>query len=724
MSTIRVRVVAVADASMEKVFAPLQRSAAKARAAVSSEMGKAASEAKKGGDSIYRTAASSEEKTTALVTRESSKRAREEERNQKYVARVRDRYFADQQRQEEQATRDVEQHAKRRSEAVLKATREFGSKAASNIAAIAKVGLGVAGTVAGGMGVDLGVGSHIQNAVGLRASASKISNEGYMPGEGKARISTDTIEAKIKEAADANGFGREGAAAGLQEFVKSTGDLQTGLDDMKQLGALAQAANADFGQTMASAGQVSAALGDVPDKGKRVYEIMKNIAGAGKLGAITIEKLGDSMGKLVGPAGAYAGDKGGNIVALNAFAQIAKEHGGAGSASNALTAVNAMGSNLLTKKQMSKFSGYGIDVMSGDHKTLANPIETLNKALLATGGDIDKMKELYKSSSAWKAVAGSVETFNKAGGGKAGQRAVSEEFNSFGAGASMGDKEINESLSRRLGDVDVKAQQMNNRFDDIAEKLVTQLAPALEKAAPGLEKLASAAADALAWAANNQGEAIALAIGGSVAKAGIGTAISAAMKSSMSGAFAGGIVIASAEMAITEAILNAQKVAQSDETKDTALTGNRVDDAIALTRRVNAGTATPEDLKKANALMGDLRGGISGGISSIEGGKAAEDERNGNNGYLLKKLGLPNVVSGLESTLTNNSYGMSFESQEKGHAAYENRGEITQGIAAQTVALVSLASAIQNMKPIVNVNVSTPQGPPKVGGEGTVGPGP
>lgn len=718
MSTIRVRVVAVADASMEKVFAPLQRSAAKARAAVSSEMGKAASEAKKGGDSIYRTAASSEEKTTALVTRESSKRAREEERNQKYVARVRDRYFADQQRQEEQATRDVEQHAKRRSEAVLKATREFGSKAASNIAAIAKVGLGVAGTVAGGMGVDLGVGSHIQNAVGLRASASKISNEGYMPGEGKARISTDTIEAKIKEAADANGFGREGAAAGLQEFVKSTGDLQTGLDDMKQLGALAQAANADFGQTMASAGQVSAALGDVPDKGKRVYEIMKNIAGAGKLGAITIEKLGDSMGKLVGPAGAYAGDKGGNIVALNAFAQIAKEHGGAGSASNALTAVNAMGSNLLTKKQMSKFSGYGIDVMSGDHKTLANPIETLNKALLATGGDIDKMKELYKSSSAWKAVAGSVETFNKAGGGKAGQRAVSEEFNSFGAGASMGDKEINESLSRRLGDVDVKAQQMNNRFDDIAEKLVTQLAPALEKAAPGLEKLATAAANFVAWAAENPGKAITAAIVASIAKAGMETAISKAITSILDRAFkgggpGGGTPGAGGPGGGTKAIAAIGSfVAGYGVGHEIAVEGgNSVDRAeYAATAGAQIEASNAESMSKTGVFHSQAEKDAALSqqkqeIDDLEG--RIDDSKNAPSRF--------NAIANIGGLI---GIGPSNDTQNQQLQDKQHMVEL-----AAAIGRLELAYNATKDRPIV-VNVSVPQGAPRVGGEGTVGPGP
>jgi len=640
-----IRISAAADGSLGSAIDPLAKSAARARTqvqkeskaaadATAKEAQRGAQAAAKANDAIAKAFAKREAESTKVAEKAAQERTKSALKEFDERAKASAKARAAEEKDILATAEAAEKASKRKAAAAEKAAKadriarneRVADSVKNNIGSLGHRAVDLGKTLFAGEGVEFGLESHVRNAVSLQATASKISNEAYMPNEGKARVDPAEIEKRIKEAADSAGFGREGAASGLQEFVKSTGDLDTGLSSMKELGALAQAANADFGQLMGTAGQVSASLGDIPDKGKVVVEIMKNIAGAGKLGAITIEKLGGNMGKLVGGAGMFVGDKGSNIITLNALAQISKEHGMSGSASQAVTSSNALAFDMLTAKQAAKFSSYGIDVLSPDKKKLADPTETIVKSLNATGGNIDKMKDLFKSSQAWRSVAGSVETYNRAGGGKAGESAVRAELQSFGAGSTMGTKEINDSLARRLNDTDVKAQLMNNRFDDIAERLQSRLAPALEKLAPYIEKAANAFADLIAWAGENPGSAIALAITGSIAKAGIGEAISSAMKGVISGGAGNGLsglssalgvaTAAAAGFAAGMALVNAgfeQKAkGESDEFQRQATSQNLKADFLS------GKASASEMLGDANATLKRIQSSAGQGLSKYD----------------------------------------------------------------------------------------------------------
>jgi len=436
--------------------------------------------------------------------------------------------------------------------------REFGRRTVSNLGQTARFGMGVAGQLARGAGVNLDIGASAARNVELEKRAIDLSNSGYNPNaaEGdssRIRVDQADIQKNVKESADANAFSRTEAMEGLQAFVGKTGDLKTGMGVMKELGALSRATGTDLGDMVEAAGDVSSVLGDMKgeDKIKRIGQVMRSIAGQGKLGAVELKDLATQMAKVSVAATAFDGKTEDNIVLMGAFAQLARQKGGATTANIAASSVSGMVNTFRTPARMAAFKKEGIDVINQDTGMIRNPEELLKAALAKTGGDPERFKKLYYNSSGARAVEGSANTFRRArnasrsaGGSEdeatsAGLKAVTEELDKFKK-VAMGEGEIRESLGKALESQSAKAQQFNNRMDDVTAGLQAKLAPALERAAPGLIKLAEALSHAIAWAVDNPGKAITLAIVGSIAKAGLETAISSGMASLLKKMIGGG----------------------------------------------------------------------------------------------------------------------------------------------------------------------------------------
>lgn len=583
MAAIRISIGAAVDPSVAKSLSDVEARASKAFAKMRDAQGRFSKEQ-------VASASAAAQQTAAGADKAANARIRAEQRVDAQIARLEAKAAADHQRATQKKTqadlhaydqrlraakrahdaeeRDImrvaaaaEKAEARKAMAATRAGqqerrafgREFGHRAVSNMGQAARFGMGVAGQIARGAGVDLDIGAAVGRNVALEKSAIDLSNAGYSPSEGKARVDPARIQAEVKAAADANAFSRSETMGGLQAFVGKTGDLEQGMRLMRDLGALSKATGTDLGDMVDAAGDVSNALSDIKnpeEKFKRIQATMKAIAGQGKIGAVEIKDLASQMAKLGASATAFEGDAAENVALMGAFAQMSRSKGGSSSATQAATSVASMVNTFKTPARIAAFKKEGIDVMN-DEGMIRNPQQLVMAALSKTGGDPERFKKMFANVQGARAVEGFATTYRQARGGAikagsteeeadaAGLKAVAAEFKRLKE-VAMGEGEIRESLTRALGSQDAKTQMFNNRMDDVAATMQAKLAPALEKAAPGLIKFAEAMASVVAWAANNPWTAVSVALAGSIAKAGLETVVANGIAALLKGAAGGG----------------------------------------------------------------------------------------------------------------------------------------------------------------------------------------
>ena len=218
-----------------------------------------------------------------------------------------------------------------------------------------QMGARIAGDIARGAGVDLNMGSYVSDYVTRQRMATELSNSGYMAPEAGKPITANNIRqdpkallADASEAANAAAMDPTKAMEGLAAFVAKTGDLQTGREILADLAKTAKATGASLEDMVDAAGDVSANMGDVDNKGERIKAIMLAIAGQGKVGAVEIKDLASQMAKVAAAASMFEGDTGKNIAILGGFAQMARSKGGAASATQAATSVASF-ANMFSK---------------------------------------------------------------------------------------------------------------------------------------------------------------------------------------------------------------------------------------------------------------------------------------------------------------------------------------------------------------------------------------
>lgn len=543
---VRIRVVAAADDSLRSVLRPFEESVTRARRS-SGAASKAASE----------------DHARSLRTR-----VTQEERTAAYIQQVKIRSFANEQRIQERADREriraaervqrelksgVERSAREQRAVVQQMASEFGSRSVASIKQTAAAAIRGAKEVATGAGYKFSIGDSMARSIELQKRATELSNQGYIPSLGKARIDPRLVEQQIKTAADATGFDRIGAAEGLGAFVGKTGELQLGLDLLPKLGKLAKASGSDLNDLADAAGDVSSALGDMaPDKkAERIDAIMRTIAGQGKIGAVEVKNLASQMAKLGTSAGAFGGDSEKNIAFMGALTQMSRATGGSASATQAATSVSSLVNTLRTPARMRQFEAAGVDLYDKKTGIYNDPQEIILKSLEATKGDPEKWKKLFANTGGARAVEGAANIYRRSrasaleGGASedaantAGLDAVKKEFARFMEITMKGD-ELEESFKARMGNQDTKSQNFNNKFDDIVERMGERLLPALEKMEPVVLKVTEAFSGMIAWAAENPGKAITAAIVYSIGKAGIETALKAGMEGLITRAIGGG----------------------------------------------------------------------------------------------------------------------------------------------------------------------------------------
>lgn len=534
MSALQLRVGASMDRSVATVFEQMKQLGQRANRAIADEAAKAAKAEEKSWKDAERELA----RMRSDQQREASKAAKAQERAAKDAAREETRAWKeaerDLSRMRAESVNEYKRHARERAAADREAARE--SERAANDAARAWVrkrekqqremkalaqgaiqmgvgaatsagrfGLSVLGDMAQGAGARLDMASHFAAASQMQNNAVQLSNAGYMPSTGGPngmRQDPNELMSDAYRVGNATGTAANDVLGGMSQFVGKTGDLQSARDTIESLAKLSKATGANLMDMSDAAADVSNQLGDIPDKGARIKDVMMAIAGQGKLGAVEIKDLASQMAKVASAAQMMQGDAGDNIKLLGAIAQESRGHGGSASASQAATSVQSMMAVFSKSARLDAFHNLGVKTSDQTSGKLRKIDDIIVDTLVATqkkgGHNVDTVNKLFGStfatSQARRAVGGFESIFRStyatSNGSEqdklaAATKAVREEFDRLKR-VQMSEEELRESFAASMETGQSKAEEWNNTMQQLAADTQKELFPALIGLAPAL----------------------------------------------------------------------------------------------------------------------------------------------------------------------------------------------------------------------------------------------
>lgn len=658
------RVGAVLDPGSARVFDGIIAAANRARKSIG-RAGAQGSEEFVGG---YRTAPAAARKAFGDVDKEAErsakaaarvadKKAKEEARAAEWVYQIKKRYLDKEEREAERTQRSRE-----------KAIRGGISNAAGTFRGLVGRGVGVAGEIARGAGVDFNIGSLVQKHVALEKAATDITASAYVEGASGSvgkRQDPHAVMSAVRAASNTAAVSSDQTMEGLQKFVGKSTDLETGTKVLAKMAVLSKSTGSNMADMMDAAGDVAVKLGDGADKADILYGLMKSVAKQGQVGASEIRTMAPFIGRVMQSAKQFDGSITDAARDLGMVFQITKKEQGL-TVGAAATATSRFVDSLKSKGGMKALHSIGLkdeDVFtkSGSLKSLRDIIP---KAMELTAGDPRKIAKAFPNvmaarvANAFGGVYRNAEQ-QKKGSGKAAVLAMMGEY-----GGEMSEKQINESLARAMSTTESKVQLFNNRMEEIASDTLPRLVPAFEKLAPHVETAANAFANVVAWTAENPGKAILAAIVGSIGKAALGEGISKALSSTnLSVAGAVFFTSAAATIAITDAVISMRQQAEDQGQRKGMEALNTLSQLKGEERTGKVSTGT---LSEAEQQAAQLEERI----------KAAEGKRG---------LQSPayNAASGVASFITNGAVGAgTFSQQAQAQSDLEHLATLKADLAA------------------------------------------
>jgi hypothetical protein len=565
--------------------------------------------------------------------------------------------------------------------------------AASGAMRGARQSLGLARAVAGGVmslgqsmfGLDVGPGRGVRIAsertkmatdlVNASVSGDEAEQIGMVERQKRAR----ELMARAQAVGEATAMDPSKVLEGLQAFVAKTGDLKTGVASIEGLARLSRATGSDVSHMASAAGDVAANLGDVANKGDMVNIIMRTFAGQGKLGAVEVKDLSKQMAGLAANTSRFGNAADATMGTLGAMTQVSRQRGGAKSAAQAVTSVQAFVNTFSKEARVNAFAAEGAEFKDKKTGLLLDPEEIIVNALRKTGGDSVRMGKLFADVQARRATMGFETIFQSAGGGQAGEAAVRAEFAKM-RGATLGKGDEAAAFSASMETPEAKAQKLQQRLDQLSMDLADKLMPAMLKFVPVAEKGADVLlkfvdaivphADALARSFSElipviasatpamaqlfgfiakhpvlagaglvAGNAVTGAVGAAAAHSLGQSAIGAAVGGKAAAAMAGGRAALTGAAGLTGATAMGALAAGAggymlgglgvDAIKDD-LTKKRsvLNEANNLEFKIRGGNATKEEVARGQQLVSQLRevgGGVTGFVDKVTGGNQAED---------------------------------------------------------------------------------------------------
>lgn len=458
------------------------------------------------------------EKTARAAAKAIEKERREKERSEKRVAA--------------RAVRDGESFARR--------TSHRASRFLMPEAPIGPMVMRGLGDVARGAGVDFSLQGMVSRNVELQQRAVDLSNSGYQPGAkgpNGQRVDSSALVAQARDVAGTFGMDAADVFGGLEQYQKIAGDLDTGRQSLFQMAQLAKATGTNLSDMAAATANVSNGLGDIPNKAAVIDQVMRTIAGQGKLGAVEISDMATQMARIAAAASNFGGDRAKNIQTFGALAQIARAEGGAPSAAEAARSMGGFANTFKKAARSKEFTAITHESAFTDktNTQLRDPIDLIKTALTATKGDQIKMNKIFMDVVGGRTVTGLSKAYTDAGGGQKGLDKVDELIARM-MKAQISQDQVAEDAKRSADTAASKAARFQNELDKVTESVMAKLLPALEQASPSILAFAETVGKVATWAVNNPKTAIATAITASIARAGLESTLRAGIERLLLGA--------------------------------------------------------------------------------------------------------------------------------------------------------------------------------------------
>lgn len=542
------------------------------------EIGKAAQKSAKEAEKAYADMGKAAEKTARLKKRAEDDSTRDIIRGIRDISREQDKANAKAASQAKDINREHGRTAKM-----------FGRNVERNLfhSPLGPLGAarGLAGDLMRGAGVDFSIAGSLSRSIGIQSQSALISNEGYMKGEkdkfgnptvNSFRVPTAVIEAEARDIGKKYSFNPDSLLHAQQTYIDTTGDMAGSRRDLSSIAQLSSATGTDPEKMALAWASVSRHIGDIPNKAAKVEGLMRMIAGQGRVGSIPIKEEAKDLGRIAAMADKFSGDKVKNIGELATIAQMSKAEGGSVTSAQAATAITSFASTFEKPARIQSMLKGGMkedqifDMKDGVRSKIKDPMDIIKGALMASGGDILKFGQMFKSVMGQRATNAFLTAYNSGSGHN--MAAVDTMIGRYGKEATMSDDLVKENDSERQKTAEAKAIAFQGALDSVTSGARDQLLPALTS----LEKPAIAAAGALAGivklAVENPGSAIAVAITASIAKAGIETVVRAGFENLMktAGMASGGLALTISMATITVAAIEADIKADQDDQRDRA----------------------------------------------------------------------------------------------------------------------------------------------------------
>lgn len=315
---------------------------------------------------------------------------------------------------------------------------------------------------------------------------------------------------------------------GLQSFVGTTGDLATGQSALPGLAKLARATGTSLEDMVGAAGKAALALGEVgpgkdfetaADKGKALVDVLRLMAGQGKVGAAELKDMAKYGGRLAAASQAFGGDSAKNLGDMGALAQLSIAKGGAASAAEAATSVAGFANTLKTPARIKEFKAHGVDVMAkgGGLKGVRDILKDSSAAAVSRGGNEAPLefKKMFANVKGGQAADPAFQAYSKAFRANlevtkdktkadvAGKKAIDDLFDTFGKAISSAEE--TDSFNASMKTSAAQVQLFNNKLGEIGGAIAEKVLPALIKAGPTIVKVVEAFAKMVSFAVDNPG---------------------------------------------------------------------------------------------------------------------------------------------------------------------------------------------------------------------------
>ena len=673
-----------------------------------------------------------EDKVEREWKRMQQRRLRENERIEREATRIHDRELKARQRADFIRARDEMRNRRRFAGAVGMAGAQGLGRGARVVGGFARQTMGMMTGIAGDMSISGSVQRNAQNEGALSDLLNAGVNRFSSVRENSRKRDRGEMEGVLDSATTTYGMERGDAIAGLRSFTSSTGDLATATKLLPKLAELSRATGASLEDMTGAAGKAGLAFGDMTDsskKAEKIMQVMRVIAGQGKAGSVEAKDMATQMGKLVATAGKFEGDNVENLAKMGMLAQFAAGGGGAWSGKSAATAVTQFGAVFGKEARVQAFKKEGVDVFTDKSKTKVRaPEQIIADAFEKTGGNKVKINQMFGSVMAARAVDQFGTVFSKGYTDASGKQTKGKDailaYAKDMTATTMTEKEVTGAWQDRSRDADVKMAQVQANFDKAVRERVL---PALMKLIPEFEKMVPLFVDLNAKAlpafiqliktvgefaqahkgiidsiaAHPIGAIMAAEVTKSMGQAALGQLIAnglqrgfgdagmgAVMNKVLKGSLAAGITVAAAAIAIQQGMIAIDKEYKKEDDLRAGGRNNQIE-AARLTARIQRGTATPAERKKAAELVGGLQGDIK-----------ATAEQQANPGFFKK-------VGGGLAGLTDAG-----KEAQKLEAAQQKRQ------------MDDLAKALRDLQTALNHNTAATKADTAGGGDGAnVGPG-